>query len=255
MSTTFKYIIPALFSGVKRLVTTNILGSGAIIICVVLSAASISFIAGCKAGVNEAVKDSEAVVFDESGDKTGKEAIKAEPSADKPPEVDQKLKEKELIRVQKAESAARESSATKEETLKPSSSSPPPKPLRLAVASKGKEPAKPKPVNIPEIDRVRDAAREIVKNIDTISKIKICHLKTDDEWWVTLYDDTGSIIDLKQYVWDRESESLTPFLVLKRIPKSRLESHLTGQDPDRVCEVFDPPPRPKKNVDQKQKAE
>ena len=250
-----KSIIRADHSRAQAVVTTDLRAGVTIIICIVLVAASMALINGCKAGGTEVLKDSNTDVLNQSGDKTVKEPIKAEPLTDKPPEDKTKLKEKELIRVQKAESAAKDSSVKKEQTAPPSSSSPPPKPLRLAGTSKGKEAAKPKPVNIPEIERVRDAAREIVKNIDTISKIKICHLKTEDEWWVTLYDDLGSLIDLKQYVWDRESESLTPFLVLKRIPKSRLESHITGQDPDRVCEVFDPPPRPKKNQDQKQTAE
>jgi hypothetical protein len=214
-----------------------------------------ALINGCKAVGTEVRKDSDTVVFNESGDKTGKEPIKAEPATDQPPSNTASPKEKELVRVQKAEGPATPPEVKNQDTGKPSGASAAPKPLRLAGASGKKESPKPKPANVQEIDRVRDAAREIVKNLDTISKVKICHLKTEDEWWVTLYDDIGSLIDLKQYVWDRESESLTPFLVLKRIPKSRLESHLTAKDSDRVCEVFDPPPRPKKDKDQKQMAE
>ncbi len=90
---------------------------------------------------------------------------------------------------------------------------------------------------------------DIAKNIDTIKKIRICHVENEDEWWVTLFDDIGSVIDLKQYVWDRDSETLRPFLIQKRISKARFESQLTSTSPDRTCEVMDPPPKPARKKD------
>lgn len=92
-----------------------------------------------------------------------------------------------------------------------------------------------------EQELVKRASLEIAKGIETVKKIRICHFKNQDEWWVTLYDDLGAIIDLKQYVWDRDTETLRPFLVLKRISKNRLESELNSKTPDQTCENLDPP--------------
>ncbi|MGC8660067.1 MAG: hypothetical protein ACP5U1_13440, partial [Desulfomonilaceae bacterium] len=106
---------------------------------------------------------------------------------------------------------------------------------------------------ITEEEAIRQAALDIAKNIDTVKKIRICHIENEDEWWVTLYDDIGPVIDLKQYVWDRDSETLRPFLVLKRISHTRYEAQLTAKEPDRKCEVLDPPSKPtrKKGADSK----
>lgn len=106
-----------------------------------------------------------------------------------------------------------------------------------------KRPAK--PIKIPEIVKVKNAALEMGKNMSSVENIKVCLNKTTNEYWVTFYDDIGPLIDIKQYVWEAESETLTPFLVLKRIPKSRLDTHLTVTETDRECEVIDNPGRKK----------
>ena len=94
-------------------------------------------------------------------------------------------------------------------------------------------------MEISELEKVKNAAREMGKNMSSVEKIKICRMKSTDEFWVTFYDDIGSLIDLKQFIWEAESESLTPFLVLKRIPKSRLETHMTVVEADKECVVIE----------------
>jgi hypothetical protein len=102
---------------------------------------------------------------------------------------------------------------------------------------------------ISEADLIKKASLDIAKGIETVTKIKICYVKNQDEWWVTLYDDLGPIIDMKQYVWDRDTETLRPFLVLKRISKNRLDSDINSLAADRICEVMDPPRKPAKKKD------
>ena len=99
-----------------------------------------------------------------------------------------------------------------------------------------------------EPELIKRASLEIAKGIETVKKIRICHAKNQDEWWVTIYDDLGPVIDVKQYVWDRDTETLKPFLVLKRISKNKLEAELSSKVPDRTCENIDPPVKsPEKN--------
>jgi hypothetical protein len=127
-----------------------------------------------------------------------------------------------------------------QKTIKPE----PPAPNPPKTAGRIGKKAKSSENKISEADEVKQAAMNIAKNIDTIKKIQICHVENEDEWWVTLFDDIGPVIDLKQYFWDRDSETLRPFLIQKRISKSRFESQLTSTSPDRTCEVMDPPPKP-----------
>ncbi len=96
-----------------------------------------------------------------------------------------------------------------------------------------------KPIKIPEIVKVKNAALDMGKNMSSVENIKVCLVKSTNEYWVTFYDDIGPLIDIKQYIWEAESETLTPFLVLKRIPKSRLDTHLTTTESDRECEVIE----------------
>ena len=88
---------------------------------------------------------------------------------------------------------------------------------------------------------MKRAAVTMAKSFPRARKVKVCYVVDDDEWWVTIYDDLGSSIDLKQYVWDREKEALEPFLVLKRIPRSRMEAHAGEKRPGQACEVIDIP--------------
>jgi len=216
-----------------------------------------SLMSGCKVGVNEVVKDSDAVVFDKPASKSGKKPIEAEtikPESSPKPLV---AEGKELTPVKMAEGSSKATEAKLENTPKPAErpSSHTPKPVK--AAGSGTEPKKAekqaKPNKINDFDRVRAAAFDMAKNIDTIKKIRICHVESADEWWVTLYDDIGPMIDLKQYVWDPDSETLTPFLVLKRIAKSRLDHYLTLKEQDKTCQTMDPPPKPPKKTEKEDK--
>ena len=92
-----------------------------------------------------------------------------------------------------------------------------------------------------EDQKVRIAALEMARSIPSTSKVKICYDAKHDEWWVTLYDRQGAMFDLKQFVWERESEKLEPFLVQQRISQTKLEDHVKREEKGRACEAFDPP--------------
>jgi len=91
-----------------------------------------------------------------------------------------------------------------------------------------------------EDQKVKTAAQEMARGFPAVKKIQVCYQVEADEWWVTLYDDMGVEIDLKQFTWNRDQEKLEPFLVLKRVPASRLDAHLTTKRPGMACEIVEP---------------
>ena len=91
-----------------------------------------------------------------------------------------------------------------------------------------------------EDQKVKIAALDLAKSKPSVAKIKICYDARHDEWWVILYDRLGGEIDLKQFVWNRETDTLDPFLVMKRIPEGKLEEHAVREEKDKACEAFDP---------------
>jgi hypothetical protein len=223
---------------------------------VVLIASVFVLMSGCKTSSTGIVKDSDVAAFDQSKGKAATKPIEAKPVQSGSSEEKPKAQTKELIHVEKA-------NREKPPEIKAESSAKPaekplthlPKPYKPVGGPAKKLAVAPKQAKVSEADEVRLAALDIAKKIDTIKKIRICHHETEDEWWVTLYDDIGPLIDLKQYVWDRDSETLTPFLVLKRISKARYESQLTAKEPDKKCEVIDPPPKPPKKKEKEEKKE
>jgi hypothetical protein len=85
---------------------------------------------------------------------------------------------------------------------------------------------------------VRTAALALSRTMGPIQKIKLCYVSKDDEWWATFYQDIGSVIDLKQFIWNRESEKFEPFLVLKRIPKSKFAAELKREERGQTCSII-----------------
>ena len=219
-----------------------------------LLASVLLLLVGCKAGANKVVKGSDEAVFDQAASKTDQKKTKPEPIKSETIEGQRSAQAKEPIQIEKADKsrvAENKTGATANPSEPPVA--PPPNPPKLVGSLRNKTKVGEKRNKNFEIDEVRQAALDVAKNIDTIKKIRICHHKTEDEWWVTLYDDIGPLIDLKQYVWDRDSEKLTPFLVLKRISKARFELQLISKDPDKTCEVMDPPPKPTKKKEKEDK--
>jgi hypothetical protein len=92
-----------------------------------------------------------------------------------------------------------------------------------------------------EDQKVRDAAVIMAKASPEVKKIKICYAVKRHEWWVILYEQGQGFFELKQYIWNKDSEKLEPFLVLKRIPAARLQQHLAEQEPGKACEILEPP--------------
>lgn len=92
-----------------------------------------------------------------------------------------------------------------------------------------------------EDQKVRDAAVVMAKASPEVKKIKICYAVKQHEWWVILYEQGQGFFELKQYIWNKESEKLDPFLVVKRIPAARFQQHLTEEEPGKACEILEPP--------------
>ena len=90
-----------------------------------------------------------------------------------------------------------------------------------------------------ERERVKEIGVELAQKSQNIKKLKICHDRKNAEWWFTCYEDLGDILDLKQYVWKIDQDQPEPFLVIKRISKDKLQSHLSASDPDKTCRVLD----------------
>lgn len=91
-----------------------------------------------------------------------------------------------------------------------------------------------------EDQKVRVAALREARAIPTVRKVKICYRTEMSEWWVNLYDDVGSEIDIKTFIWNPDEEKLERYLVLNTIPKSRLRIELAKQGHDDACELLDP---------------
>jgi len=91
-----------------------------------------------------------------------------------------------------------------------------------------------------EDEKVKSAALHVAKNIPNVRKIQMCYALEEDEWWVSLFDDIGVAVDVKQFVWNRDLQILEPFLVQKRIPRGQLDEYLSRRPPGRACEVIDP---------------
>ena len=96
---------------------------------------------------------------------------------------------------------------------------------------------------VPETEegQVKAEARELAKRIGSIDAMKMCYVDKDDEWWATFYRDIGTVIDVRQFIWNRESQKFEPFLALKRISKSRLAAELHRKERGRHCAVLPPP--------------
>jgi hypothetical protein len=92
-----------------------------------------------------------------------------------------------------------------------------------------------------EESQVQAAARELARRIGSIDGIKMCYVDNDDEWWATFYEDIGTVIDVRQFIWNRGSQRFEPFLVLKRISKRKLAAELNRKDKGRRCSVLPPP--------------
>lgn len=90
-----------------------------------------------------------------------------------------------------------------------------------------------------EDQKVKQAALELAHEFQGIKKGKICYSVKTDEWWVVLYEDIGSLYDVKQYTWNRDQEKLEQFLVLKKIGKNRLQEDINERESDKACEPLD----------------
>jgi hypothetical protein len=92
-----------------------------------------------------------------------------------------------------------------------------------------------------EDQKIKEAAAELARSFPRVTKIKVCYAVKDDEWWVTLYDNAGAFTELKQYTWNRDLEKLEVFLVLKRIPSSRVPQQLAEEEIGKACEILGAP--------------
>lgn len=90
--------------------------------------------------------------------------------------------------------------------------------------------------------RLESEATELAKNIGSVRKVKLCYDKKTDEWWLTLYKELSTAMDVKQFFWSWEREEFTPFLVIKRISKGKLMDDLKKNGSGRTCSELPAPP-------------
>ena len=117
----------------------------------------------------------------------------------------------------------------------------PGKPTEASSEPAAKEPEPKDSTKTWEDERVKALALELAKGAHPGARVQVCYSVKKDEWWVILYEDTGTEFDLKQYTWNRGQNKLEQFLVLKTVPKDRIEEHLRSSEPGRACEVLDTP--------------
>lgn len=106
-----------------------------------------------------------------------------------------------------------------------------------AAAEKATEKRKPEE----EAARVRTAALDLAKSLGQVERMKVCYSNKDKEWWAIFYQDIESGIDVKQFFWNSDGEKFEPFLVMKRIPKTKLEAEAKKDEPEKTCTVVTPP--------------
>lgn len=80
----------------------------------------------------------------------------------------------------------------------------------------------------------------MIKELSSPKKYMICHDEIKDEWSLTVFDDIGNVLDVKQYYWNMETEKMEPFLVLNRIPKSHLKDELSKKGLGKNCSTYQP---------------
>lgn len=86
--------------------------------------------------------------------------------------------------------------------------------------------------------QVKAAALDLSKSLGNIKKAKVCYATKDKEWWAVFYQDIESAIDVRQFFWNPDTEKLEPFLVLKRIPRDKLDPELKKDEPGKSCTVL-----------------
>ena len=91
-----------------------------------------------------------------------------------------------------------------------------------------------------EEEKVKKTALETLKGLTAPIKYTICYDEENDEWWLTVYDDIGHALDVKQYFWTSSQEKWEPFLVLNRIPKGRLNAELSNKSDRKKCSIYEP---------------
>ncbi|MBI5572025.1 MAG: gamma-glutamylcyclotransferase [Desulfomonile tiedjei] len=94
--------------------------------------------------------------------------------------------------------------------------------------------------NETEDQAIERMARELVAKTPKTVGVKICYDKKADEWWITLYEDAGAALDLKQYVWGQPRDKLEQFLVVKKVGKRKLADDLASAEPGMSCRSIKP---------------
>lgn len=94
-----------------------------------------------------------------------------------------------------------------------------------------------------EQERVEKAGRALAAREGDIRKLVLCYVARTEEWWIVLYADLGHIVDVRKYVWNPESEKLERFLVIDRIPHSRLNDEETPPVKGGTCTSLAVPTR------------
>lgn len=116
-----------------------------------------------------------------------------------------------------------------------------PKSDRSPIAKKGIDVSEPLSTGTAapsEEEMVRNIAERLVKKHPKAHRMKICHDKKRDEWWITFYEDAGVALELKQYIWNKTRNKTDPFTVLRHISRNDLKEHLAESTPEKPCKAL-----------------
>jgi hypothetical protein len=97
---------------------------------------------------------------------------------------------------------------------------------------------RPKPE--PDYRVVRRIAADKARALGSAERVKICRLHGLEAWWLAVFVSGDRRIDVKQFVWHGDGETLEPILALKRIHRRQLAHELRRVEPDRSCEILTP---------------
>lgn len=95
--------------------------------------------------------------------------------------------------------------------------------------------------NRSEERQAREHAGKLAAELGDIRKIKLCYDREGQEWWISLYEESGPFFEVRQYTWNAYRQSPQVLLVQEKIAKEGLERHLKDHSWGMKCQVFSSP--------------
>jgi len=89
-----------------------------------------------------------------------------------------------------------------------------------------------------EEERVRSIAEVLAKRTPKVAYMKLCCDRKRNEWWITLYQDAGFRLELKQFIWNKTQDKAEAFAVLRYVSRGHLKEHLAESTPEKPCKAY-----------------